>query len=174
MTQIKKNKFPRRSLGLLGNFKIGENMGIVNVVKNIKEVQKEYVVLIRVGNFYNCYGRDSYILSYLFGYKISIVEDDTYMCAFPKSAYNKVISKLENNKINYLVLDKRNNYEVEEKSNNNNLNKYQEIYEKSKKEISAKMRIEKIYKYLMENQKNEPMIFEIEKVINERRKIQSN
>ena len=98
-------------------------MGIINIVKNVKEIHKEYVVLIRVGNFYNCYGRDSYIISFLMGYKISIAENNIYNCSFPKSAYKKVISELEKKRINYIILDKRNNYDVEEKSNNKNLNK---------------------------------------------------
>lgn len=145
-------------------------MGIINIVKNVKEVHKEYVVLVRVGNFYNCYGRDSYIISYLLGYKINILDNNIYNSSFPKSAYNKVLSILEKNKINYIILDKRNNYDVEEEGNNKNLNKYNEFYEKAKKEIAKKMRIEKIYKYLL-SCNDEKTIYEVEKTINERRKI---
>lgn len=145
-------------------------MGIINIVKNVKEVHKEYVVLVRVGNFYNCYGRDSYIISYLLGYKINILDNNIYNSSFPKSAYNKVLSILEKNKINYIILDKRNNYDVEEEDNNKNLNKYNEFYEKAKKEIAKKMRIEKIYKYLL-SCNDEKTIYEVEKTINERRKI---
>lgn len=145
-------------------------MGIINIVKNVKEVHKEYVVLVRVGNFYNCYGRDSYIISYLLGYKINILDNNIYNSSFPKSAYNKVLSILEKNKINYITLDKRNNYDVEEENNNKNLNKYNEFYEKAKKEIAKKMRIEKIYKYLL-SCNDENTIYEVEKTINERRKI---
>lgn len=148
-------------------------MGIINIVKNVKEIHKEYVVLIRVGNFYNCYGRDSYIISFLMGYKISIAENNIYNCSFPKSAYKKVISELEKKRINYIILDKRNNYDVEEKSNNKNLNKYNEIYEKAKKAIAKRMRVEKIYKYLLECN-DEKTIYEVEKTINERRKIPSD
>ncbi len=103
-------------------------MGIINIVKNVKEIHKEFVVLVRVGNFYNCYGRDSYIISYLLGYKINILD------------------------------------------NNKNLNNYQKFYEKAKKEIAKKMRIEKIYKYLLLCN-DENTIYEVEKTINERRKI---
>lgn len=145
-------------------------MGIINIVKNVKEVHREYVVLVRVGNFYNCYGRDSYIISYLLGYKINILDNNIYNSSFPKSAYNKVLSILEKNKINYIVLDKRNNYDVEEEDNNKNLNNYQKFYEKAKKEIAKKMRIEKIYKYLLLCN-DENTIYEVEKTINERRKI---
>ena len=148
-------------------------MGIINIVQNVKQIKKEDIIFVQVGNFYNCYGKDSYIISYLFNYKISVVENNICMASFPKTAYNKVISKLENNKINYTILDKRNNYEEEEKSNNKNLNKYAEFYEKAKNEISLKIRIEKIQKYLLET-KDKETIFQIEKVINERRKIQSN
>ena len=38
-------------------------MGIVNIVKNVKLIHKDYVALVRVGKFYNCYGRDSYIVN---------------------------------------------------------------------------------------------------------------
>lgn len=76
-------------------------MGIINIVKNVKEIHKEFVVLVRVGNFYNCYGRDSYIISYLLGYKINILDNNIYNSSSPKSAYNKVLSILEKNKINY-------------------------------------------------------------------------
>ena len=55
-------------------------MGIINIVKNVKEIHKEFVVLVRVGNFYNCYGIDSYIISYLLGYKINILDTNRYKC----------------------------------------------------------------------------------------------
>lgn len=99
-------------------------MGIVNIVKNVKEIHEKYVVLVKIGNFYYCYGRDSYIISYLFNYRINILKDYTYSCSFPQNALSKVISILEKNRINYLILDRRNNYEIIEKSNNKNLNKY--------------------------------------------------
>lgn len=63
-------------------------MGIINIIQNVKEIHKNYVTLVKIGNFYNCYGKDSYIISYLFNYKISLITNSIYMCAFPKSAYN--------------------------------------------------------------------------------------
>ena len=145
-------------------------MGIVNIVKKVKQIHKEYVVLVKVGNFYNCYGRDTYIISYLLNYKIRILEDNMYTCAFPKSALNKVLFRLEDNKINYIILDRRNSYNVDEKDNNKNLNRYNEIYKIAKSKIAYSMRIEKIYKYLLECN-NEQTIYEVEKFLNERRKI---
>ena len=149
-------------------------MGIINIVKNVKKIHNNYVVLIKVGNFYYCYGRDTYIISYLFKYKINIMKNNIYSCAFSQNAINKVMAKLENSKINYLILDRRNNFEVNEQCNLKNLNKYDKYYEKAKNEISTNMRIEKIYQYLLENNHNKELINEIEKVINEGRKVQSN
>ena len=126
-------------------------MGIINMIANIKEVHKEYVLLVKIGSFYYCYGRDAYIVSYLLHYKINIIEKNVYACSFPIVAYNKVISTLEEKKVNYIVLDKRNNYSVDEKSDNKNLNKYYETYVKAKEELVTKVRIEKIYKYLLDN-----------------------
>lgn len=149
-------------------------MGIINIVKNVKEIHNKYVVLVKVGSFYYCYGKDSYIISQLFKYKINILKDETYSCSFPQNTINKIMAVLENNKINYLILDRRNNYEVIQKSDNRNLNNYDKIYEIGKKEKSKKMRIEKLYLYLLENANDIELINNVEKVIDERRKIQGN
>ena len=149
-------------------------MGIINIVKNVKEIHNKYIVLVKVGTFYYCYGRDSYIISYLFKYKINILKDYTYSCSFPQSAINKVMAMLESNRINYLILDRRNGYEIIQKSDNKNLNKYDKIYEIGKKEKAKKIRIEKIYSYLLQSMEDVELISDVEKVIDERRKIQSN
>lgn len=149
-------------------------MGIINIVKNTKELYPKHVTIVKVGGFYYCYGRDCYIMAYLLRYKINILKDNIYSCAFPSNAINKVMATLEQNKINYLVLDRRNNYDLEEKNDNGNLNRYDEKYEIAKKHISTKMRVEKINQYLIDNLKDKELIDKIEKVINERRKIQSN
>lgn len=146
-------------------------MGIINIVQNVKKIHENYVVLIHVGNFYYCYGRDCYILSYLFPYKINILKNKIYSCSFPSTVLAKITNQLENKKINYIVLDKRHNYEVDEKQNFKNINTYQKYYEKGKEKYSTKMRIEKIYQYLMENINDKQLITEVEEKINERRKI---
>ena len=93
------------------------------------------IILIHVGNFYYCYGRDTYIMSYLFQYKVNILKDNIYSCSFPSTVYNKIINILQLKKINYIVLDKRCNYEVDEKQNFKNINAYQKYYEISQKPI---------------------------------------
>ena len=65
------------------------------------------------GTFYHVFDEDSYILYYLFGYNIK-----NEKVGFPKSVLNKVINKLEENKVNYLVVGENLNYDFK------NLNKY--------------------------------------------------
>ncbi len=144
---------------------------IINVVKNVKTICKDYVVLVEIGTFYYCYGKDAFIISYIGKYKIDIIKENIYSSAFPKTAYNKIISKLEENKINYIILDRRNNYAEREKSNNKNLNNYEKYYQISKEELAIRMRIEKIKKYLELNMQDKELITKIERIINERRKI---
>lgn len=149
-------------------------MSIINIVKNIKQVHPEHIILIKIGKFYYSYSKDAYIISYIFGYKLKNIEENIKVCAFPVFILNKIMAKLEENKINYIIIDRRNNYGVDEKSDNGNLNKYNLYLEKSKKYINQKNKIEEIYNYLIsniENDTNNELIKEIERQINERRKI---
>lgn len=149
-------------------------MSIINIVKNIKQVHPEHIILIKIGKFYYSYSKDAYIISYIFGYKLKNIEENIKVCAFPVFILNKIMAKLEENKINYIIIDRRNNYGVDEKSDNGNLNKYNLYLEKSKKYINKKNKIEEIYNYLIsniENNNNNELIKEIERQINERRKI---
>ena len=145
------------------------------MIKNIKEIHPKDLCMFKIGNFYHTYGRDSYILSYIMGYKVKETSDGYKECGFPINATGKVLSNLENYKINYVLLDRRNNYRVDEKMTFKNLNNYSKIYEKAKKYINYSIRIENINKFLQNNinEKDFNIILgEMEDVIiNERRKI---
>ena len=80
-------------------------------------------------------------------------------------------------KINYLIVDRKNNYDVSEIYDNKNLNTYLNYYEKAKRFVNDKKRIDNIYNFMMENINKENfknIIGKMEDVINERRKISSN
>lgn len=144
------------------------------MVKTIKEIHKNSVCLFKVGNFYHCYDKDAYILSYVFGYKIKSLEGNYKEAGFPIVALNKVIAKLENNKINYIILDKRNDYDVDQEEDYKNLNKYDEFYEKSHLYVNYKARIENINEFLLKNisEKNfRKILGKIENIIYEGREI---
>lgn len=126
-------------------------MSIINIVKNIKQVHPENIKLIKIGKFYYSYSKDAYIISYIFGYKLKNIEENIKVCAFPVFILNKIMAKLEENKINYIIIDRRNNYGVDEKSDNGNLNKYNLYLEKSKKYIKFSTQIDDILKYTSNN-----------------------
>lgn len=145
-------------------------MSAITMVQVIKEVHKTDIALVKIGEFYHVYGKDAYIVSYLFEYKLSLIENKYVTCGFPVKSLTKIEATLEQKRINYIVLDRRNNYFVDEISDHKNLNTYEETYEKAYKYIIKRNRIQKIYEYLMKNiNQKETMekIKEIEKIINE-------
>jgi len=139
-------------------------MKIDNVIKTMKEINPETVILIQIGAFYHVYGKDSYILSYLFGYQIKSLENSYNTCGVPKSGLNKVLKVLEDNKINYLVTIKSQNYDVETDMKYKDKNQYKEIYEKAYKYVTIKNRINAISNYLLENINTPDIKFKIQKV----------
>lgn len=151
-------------------------MEINKMIKTIKQIHKEDVVMIKIGNFYHVYGKDAYILSYIFDYKLK-EEKDTYSAGFPINSVNKIMAHLEELKINYILLDRRNNYEVDQQSDNKNLNNYSKYYEKARKYLTYKIKVEKIYNYMKENinkKECKEIILKVEEMINERGKVSSN
>lgn len=125
-------------------------MGVLQIVKTAKQIHNHHVILIKTGGFYHVYGRDSYILSYMFGYKLKQMEENYTTCGFPESTINKVMAGLENKKISYILLDRKNNYETDKKESFKNLNNYEKLYEKARKYIVLKKRIDNIYEILQE------------------------
>ncbi len=126
-------------------------MATLTMIKTIKEIHKEDIVLVRVGDFYHVYGRDSYIISFLMGYKLKMIEDNCWTCGFPLKALPKIEATLEEKKINYIIVDRRNNYDVEEYSNNKNLNTYSKYFKRAQEYINKKKRIDNIYVFLLKN-----------------------
>lgn len=98
------------------------------------EVGEKMEVRIRkVGNFYHVFDDDAYIFYYLFHYKIKDGK-----CGFPRSAYHKVIHKLEECHINYKdSIDKE---EKDFKKKNN----YQKYVDKGKRKVLIEKRRENI------------------------------
>ncbi len=147
------------------------------MVKTIKEIHERDLTLIRIGTFYVAYGKDAYIMSYLFGYKIKSVDSTNYpSCGFPVGSINKIKTVLESKKVNYVLLSKSDNYEVEEIDDNKKLNTYEELYERTHKYIRLKDRIGGINNYLIDNVNQDyikNLIFKIEEIIDESRQVSS-
>lgn len=122
-----------------------------NMIKTIKEVHNEDVCMFKIGGFYHIYGRDADIISYLFDYRIKETDGKNKSCGFPLNSINKITAKLQELKINYLIIDRRNNFEVDEEMDNKDLNRYMEYYKKANKYVNIKRRIQNINSFLLEN-----------------------
>ena len=149
-------------------------MSIVDNIRIIKKVHIKDIAMVQVGKFIYAYGKDAYIMSYVFGYKVRLIENNIYVCGFPKNKVKNVMATLENRKINYIILDRRNSYRVDEKSDNKNLNRYDVYLDKAIKYVKRKQKIDYIYKYLIDNiEKDEidKIIKVLKKEIDERGKI---
>ena len=139
-------------------------MSVENMVKTIKQIHNEDVVLIKIGSFYHGYRKDSYILSYLFGYKRKIIGENFGDTGFPVTAIQKVKYALENNKINYITIDRAHNYEVEDQVDFKSENNYKKTYEKAHKYIGISNRIYEIQRFLLENIEDDDIKTKIERI----------
>ena len=140
-------------------------MAVVDMVNNIKELFPDYVVLIKLGNFYECYNIVSNILAYLFKYKIKTLTKGDKVSGFPIVSYNKIISNLEKRNINYISIDKKHNYEEIDKMNYKKKNKYKEVVDRANKYINIITRVDRIRTILL---KDSSKINDVERLLYER------
>ena len=113
-------------------------MKIIDLYRKNKERFPKYVILIKVGVFYETYNEDCLVLNNLFGYKIKNI-GDYYRTGFPINSYSKVIEKLNKTKINYLIIGDE---IVKRKFNKNQYDCY------IKTDLNIDQRIDDIYKKL--------------------------
>ena len=53
----------------------------------------EYIVLIKIGNFYECFNNDTFIVNSIFGYKPKRLKN-SFKAGFPISGIDEVTNKL--------------------------------------------------------------------------------
>lgn len=106
---------------------------------------REYVVLIKFGNFYECFEKDAFILNVLFNYKVKKISN-SFKVGFPISSLDNVIDKFHKEKINYVVVDNEN--VIKKSFDNNNYFNYKFDMEEM---LYNYLRIEKIIKYFEDN-----------------------
>lgn len=141
-----------------------------DVYNYYKRKYNEYLILYKIGNFYNVIGMDIYIMKYIFDYKI-VVNNGIEKIGFPVANLNKVMNELNELKINYLTIEKEDgiakvNYKKRFKNN-----AYDKYYIKSKNGCNRKEKINNIIKLLNErlNDLNFDSVLEsLEEVLNER------
>ena len=125
-----------------------------------KDIYDKYLVIIKIGNFYICLNEDVTILSNIFRFKI--IESKNFVkCGFPLTSINKVINRLNNIQVNYLIID--NDIIEKEKYTTNNYDKYN-----TSNNYNLLYRIDKIYNVLKLNIDNDNInniINDIESII---------
>lgn len=120
-----------------------------------------YVLLREIGKFVSVFDEDSIMISYLMGYKIV-----NSKVGFPSNVLVKVINKLEDNNINYLIKYKDNKEDKKDFNKNNN---YKKILEKGKKVLELREMKDNITPKLeiLEIEKLEKIVKYINEVVNE-------
>lgn len=151
-------------------------MSINTIWNSVKKLYPEYLIFVKIGKFYTVYNQDAYIISYELGYRLKEEKgkDLRYSCGFPDVAINKVKAKVEELKINYMILDRRNNYEEDEKFNNKNLNNYNNVLKKARIYANNKIRLDKIMQFFLDNIDTEytrKTLIKLEQEVDERREI---
>ena len=101
---------------------------------------KDFLLFIKIGNFYEVFDKDGLILNKLFGYKIKKVKD-TIKVGFPLSRLDYILKLIGN--INYVVID---NTLIEKKEFNNN--KYKDYNFDINSIILNSIKIDRIYEEL--------------------------
>ena len=101
---------------------------------------KDFLLFIKIGNFYEVFDKDSLILNKLFGYKIKKIKDSIKV-GFPLSRLDYILKLIGN--INYVVID---NTVVEKQEFNNN--KYKDYNFDINSIILNSINIDRIYEEL--------------------------
>lgn len=97
-------------------------MNNYSFIKYLKKENDNRCILIKNGYFYQVFNNDALIIKYLFDFKITYLNDDIKRVGFPKTNIDKVINKLDDEKINYTVIDDVDNI-IDKEYDNNNYNK---------------------------------------------------
>ena len=105
---------------------------------------RNYLILIKIGSFYECFDKDALIINELFNYKLKRVNNSLKL-GFPIKTIDIIKLKLEDKNINYIIVDKE--IEKHEFKDNNYLK-----YNFNMEEIFYNtLRVEKIIEYLNNN-----------------------
>ena len=126
---------------------------------------REFLILIKFGNFYECFEKDAFILNELFNYKINRI-GSSFKAGFPVNSLNSIISVLDTNKINYLVVTE--NELIKKKYPSNNYLKYKFDMEEV---LYNYLRVEKISKYLETNITDDKLgdkLIKIERIVSDK------
>ena len=123
---------------------------------------KDYIIIIKCGSFYEVIDNDAFIINKLMGYKLKKLSN-TFKVGFPINSLDNVLNLLNENSINYIIVEDK--IFLKKDFENNNYFNYK--FENNTI-IYNSLRIEKIIKYLNDNILNiSDKLNKIEKIIND-------
>lgn len=100
------------------------------------------ILMYGKGKFINAYNDSALLITFLMEYKLN----KGLRVGFPKSALGKVRTKLEKEKVSYVILDQKNN--VVHHHNMNNLSRFDALIENAKKNKDDIKEVDKVIKLL--------------------------
>ena len=128
------------------------------------ETDKSFVVIYKQGGkFYDVYGYDAFIFNLIFDFKIleKVSKDKkTYKCGFPDNSLNKIINKLEDNKISYQIISRDKDPIVKDYKK---INKYSKFKDDAIKKNNLTVRINLIIEKI-KNLSSEDALAMLEKI----------
>ncbi|MBR2290407.1 MAG: hypothetical protein IJ867_07525 [Clostridia bacterium] len=123
-------------------------------VGTIRDNFPDCLVLIKSGNFYRCYDDDSYIIAYLMDYQVkaTVLND---MAGFPLDSLNKVLDKLEMNRVDYKIFEFENGIaKLKQKCDFQEDNCYEGVLERAERYVKVRDRISNVTDILYKNIEN--------------------
>lgn len=81
-----------------------KNIEVYKVYEILKETYQNYIVMLKQGNFYLTFAEDAEIISGITAYKI-IKKGNNIKAGFPDSALDRVIEKLDDRGVNFVIFD---------------------------------------------------------------------
>ena len=128
-----------------------------------EDTQKYIIITQSSGKFFEVYGYDAFMFSFLSDYKV-LQNGKTYKCGFPDSSLTKITNKLSDLKISYQIIYRGRNPFVKDFKKINQYSKYK-LIALQKIDIKERMDalVEKV-KSLNEEQAKKVML-EIEKCL---------
>lgn len=132
-------------------------------LKEENEDLKYAVCILKVGSFYVTYEIDSIVMHAITGYKV--VDQISYIkVGLPLSKIEDIKKLLENEEVNYIIIEDLNNIDIKQLKTFNN-NRYSILEQKGKDSYEKQQLLENI-RNLLERQINEPYIDVVLKDLN--------
>lgn len=144
-------------------------MSVANLVRAMRLVEPERLLIVKAGKFYNYYDADAILMYKIFNYKV--LKNEIKDCkpskvlsgGFPVTNLDIVLDKLEDLKINYYVMDNRNKFEITNK-NTFKKNSYTKYYMEGSIIYKNNIAINKLSDELLKNKDNPNLQNEIQRL----------